>query len=147
METKETKQEEKTRNDTKAATLVVIDRMADRLIWLEDGNVLRDTGDGPRPWKRVKAGIDPRAALNRWSENNTNWLDQHPAYAGLEAFMVANFKVQNRLLVLAALSALGNDADGLWAELVDAGIEISVQDAHELCRLYGAMQAERRERA
>jgi len=144
METQGMKQEEAKENGAKQAELAVVDRLADRLVWLKDGRVLRDTGDGPRPWKKVKAGREPSEAFQHWSEQRKQWLAEHPAFDRLQKFMVRNFNLDDRLLVLTALGALANDADGLWAEMNDAGIEISVEEAHELCRLFIEMEAEPR---
>lgn len=139
----ETTQNEVKSNETKAEKLAVVDRMIDRLIWLKDGRVLRDMGDGPKPWKVVKRDMDPQTAFRLWSEKRSQWLNEHPAFAEFQQFMVDNISLKDRAMVLTALTLLADNPDRLWADLGDAGVEISICNAVALCKLYTRFECEK----
>lgn len=128
-----------------------VERLAYRLAYCEDGNILRNDGDGFKMWKRLRKEINPQAAFERAKEKYAEKLATFPCFAAWRSEFHALIPFKLRNLALSVISMMPQDPDGVWSELNDFcsmqgdGDLLSVEDACNLCRLYEAARLEGKE--
>ena len=108
-----------------------------------DGKLLKNRGDGWKLYRKVKAGVDINAHVEERKASHQAWLDKRPAYQEFKRLMfAATGSLEKRAHLFMAIEMGGNDADGLWCELGDAGFHLELDEITALCNAYDAMQAE-----
>ena len=118
-----------------------------RLAYFEDGHILRDSGAGWKLYRKFKQGVNVRDAVSRkqsFRDNVTPERTMRNAFR--EAIVDAFPAISQRATVFMAVSILPTDPDGVWSELNDSpfsrDVEIDLELAVELCRLYVCAQEE-----
>jgi len=123
-----------------------IERVAYKVAYCRDGQVLRNDGDGWKTWKKVKPGIDPIQAFENCKARYAEKLATKPAFAAWRELFheLVPFKCRN--LMLTAISLMPQDPDGVWSEVNDyigfSGESFSIEDICQLCRTYEAAELE-----
>lgn len=129
-----------------------IERVAYKVCYCRDGQILRNDGDGWKVWKRLKPEFahDPVGAFERAKAKYQEKLSTRPAFAAWRSLMHELVAPRNRNMVLTTISSMPQDSDGVWSTLDDynfMGIDLSIEDCVQLCRAYESAQAEARKLA
>jgi hypothetical protein len=108
-----------------------------------DETVLVDSGGG---WKlaRLKPGITAQQYLDGVKSKREQMIATRPAFWAYRNAVIAEFpSLEKRLMFLSMASYLGDDLDGLWSELDDAGMNTDLDTLQELARLKDDAKRER----
>ena len=108
-----------------------------------DETVLVDSGGG---WKlaRLKPGITLQRYLDGVKAKREQMISTRPAFWAYRNAVIAEFpSLEKRLMFLSLASYLGDDIDGLWSELDDAGMNTDIDTLQELVRLKDDARKER----
>lgn len=120
-----------------------IDLTTCRQAYFSDGNILRDYGDGWKLYRKLKLGIDATEHAKKRKEFFDN---QDSAQADFRRAMVNEWKKPiDRARVFTVIQMLGNDLDGCWSELDDAGIGTDCETLGKLIVLYDLAVKENKE--
>ncbi len=128
------------------ATLVIIDRLRDRVAYKSDGTILRNDGSGWKLYKRVKPGYDIAQVARDAEQRYKQRLIERPVFAEYRKAVHDAACNGKRYMLVELLNMLANDPDGVWSEANDhLDLSIGVEECVELCRLHEAATAEQRE--
>ena len=108
-----------------------------------DETVLVDSGSG---WKlaRLKPGITVQQFVDGVEAKRKHVMAERPAFWVYRNAVIAEFpSLEKRLMFLSLASYLGDDIDGLWSELDDAGMNTDLDTLQELARLKDDARKER----
>lgn len=120
-----------------------IERLAYKLAYCSDGNILRNQGDGWKLWKRLKAGVNPQEHFEKAKRLYADKIASKPAFAEWRSMFHREFAFSNRYMALTVISSMPQDPDGVWSELNDyANIPCGIDEVVALCRAYQAAQKE-----
>lgn len=124
--------------------LLRVELMTSRLSMRSDGHILRNYGSGWKLWKRLKSTTNPEEHAEKRKRLIAEKDSKMPCYVAFRSEMHALVKLEDRSLVLSAIQLLSDDPDGCWAELCDEwkGIEFSIEEIVNLCRLFKAAEIE-----
>ena len=124
-----------------------LERLAYKVAYCEDGQILRNDGDGWKVWKKLKPGFVPAESFARAQANYAQKLADNPAFSAWRSLMHELVSFHDRCFVLTAISSMPQDPDGVWSECNDyMHIDLSIDDCVQLCRAYEAAQDEAREK-
>ena len=125
-----------------------IEKLTFSMLFCADGKVLRNFGNGWKTWRKLKPDVEggPRGCFERCLDDYRAKLGNLPEFARWRD-RVHVFPLRHRAFVLEAVKLLSHDADGLWAELEDMGLRVSIGEAQALCAAYRAAQAESKAKA
>jgi hypothetical protein len=103
---------------------------------ISDGSVLRNQGLGRKPWKRLKAGINPVA----YADKALATYDARPAefHAYIRALVVA-CDVAHRGQLNALVDQMPEDPDVVWSLFDDPAYELQIEDVARCCRARRAL--------
>jgi len=107
--------------------------------YMTDGVVLKNVGFGWKLAGKVKAGIHPADAYQRAAVRYSDELAANPALAAYRKELHAMAGLGKRWKLHMAVSAMPEDADGVWSEACDGNwdnIHADVDEVGNLCRLY-----------
>lgn len=130
-----------------------IERLDCKLAYCADGKILRNDGDGWKCWRKLKAGIDPRAHFEEAKKKYAEKLRDGPAFSAWRDLLHSLVSFRCRNLVVRTIGLMPQDPDGVWAELSDYGFMfgegeiLSIDEACALCAAYRAAMAEARSKA
>ena len=123
-----------------------IERVAYKVAYCADGQVLRNDGDGWKTWKKLKPGIDPRAHWEKVKASYAEKLATKPCFAEWRRLFHQTFSPKQRGIALTCIDSMPQDPDGVWSELNDyapfGGDSFSIEEICELCRAYQAAERE-----
>lgn len=123
-----------------------IERVAYKVAYCADGQVLRNDGDGWKTWRKIKAGIDPKAAFEKAQAAYAEKLATKPLFAEWRKLFHATFAPRIRCVALQAISLMPQDPDGVWSELNDYcsfnGDSFSIEEICDVCKAYQAAELE-----
>lgn len=118
------------------------------IAYMEDGKILKNSGDGWKRWRRCKPGVSPLVAFEKSKANRERFQAERPAYSEYKRLLHSFCCNGKRCLVHMTVEMLGNDHDGVWSELNDMlHVDCSFDEVHDLCVAYDAMIAEQNEKA
>lgn len=107
---------------------------SNRVAVMSDGNIMRNTGQGWKLWKKLKPGVDPADYAQRMRAQS----DARPAmfHEYVKALMDA-VAIELRGRLHNAVSLMPNDPDGVWSEFdLWNGPQVDLDDCIKLCALY-----------
>ena len=120
-----------------------------RTIAISDkGKVLENDGAGWGVRGNIKESLTPQQAVKLY-QDRLELIEQHcPAYIAFKTLLHKLVPQTQRYLVLTAVKHLGNDIDGLWAEMddrYDMRGRLDLSDCQELVRAYQRYQEQAKE--
>ncbi len=128
------------------AELLRVELLAARLAYISDGKILRDTGSGWKLYKHFKAGVDIPAAIAARRQHYATPPATHYWREELRRKFTAEFPgLEHRIRACTAFDMLGDDIDGIWSELEEAGIGTDLDTVKELRGLFRLADTERSE--
>lgn len=123
-----------------------IERVAYKVAYCADGQVLRNDGDGWKTWKRVKPGVDPKQLFETVKAKYAEKLRTKPAFAHWREVFHRTFSPRQRSIALTSIDSMPQDPDSVWSELNDyapfGGDSFSIEEIVECCRAYQAAELE-----
>ena len=112
-------------------------------VYMEDGTVLKNSGDGWKVYARCRN--NPADLAEKVREKHLRKREEQPAYREFLDRMLEVGGIRVRSALCMYISLMPNDPDGVWSEM-DSWREtrdrLSHREISELCRLYNAAIAE-----
>lgn len=128
--------------------LLRVEHLNCRVAYMSDGKMLRDSGDGWKLWKKLKPGVDAREHAAKWRAFYENVTPDRFHRAELRKRWVAEWPgLEHRVRAYITFDMLGDDIDGIWSELDDAGIGTDLETIRELLQYWRAALQEGNEAA
>lgn len=127
-----------------------IEYLAYRACYCEDGQILRNQGDGWKVWKKLKPEFmsDPKGAFERASHRQSDKLRERPAFRAWRDTLHELVAFRHRWFVVETIRMMPSDPDGVWSTFDDhkfMGVELDLDDCVKLCRAYESACAEAKE--
>jgi hypothetical protein len=123
------------------AELLRLEYFTASVSYREDGNILRNTGNGWKLYRKVNPGVNPvenaNAARIRWQERN----EKYPTLAIFRKIL-SKYGPHARNLIYTTLQLMPTDPDGVWSNCDDYGYRVDLSDLVELSRLFEPAMAE-----
>lgn len=120
-----------------------IEKLAHKVAYCSDGQILRNQGDGWKVWKKLKPGFVPAESFERSKANYAQKLHERPAFAAWRSTLHDLVSFSQRYMVVTVISAMPQDPDGVWSECNDIlQIDLSIDDCVQLCRAYDSAEEE-----
>lgn len=114
-----------------------------RLVYMSDGSILRDCGDGWKTYKKIKAGFDIRTHVESVRQHFAVVTPDRVCRAHWRETLAREFPcLETRIQVVTTIELMPDDPDGVWSTLEDYGAELDVDTVVKLCRDYKAAIAE-----
>ena len=98
-----------------------------------DGKVYKDSGNGFK-LRTLKEGIAPEQFI----QNRKNYKNSRPNYFAYADAVNAEFSKEEKEIYLIGVDMMGDDVDGIWSMLDDAGMN---RDCEVLVRLNNLRKA------
>ncbi len=123
-----------------------LERVAYKVAYCADGQILRNDGDGWKQWRKLKPGVDARQHWETAKAKYQEKLSTKPAFAEWRQLFHELVPFKQRNIMLTAISLMPQDPDGVWSEVNDYfsinGDTFSIDDICQLCRAYEAASLE-----
>ena len=110
----------------------------------QDGNVLKNSGDGWKIHAKLKAGINYLTAYENRLEKIREFAAKRPVAAAYKKHML-QWKLSDRRFIFMAFGLLGDDLDGIVSELTERWPRIEI-DLEEVREIHHLRQAARKEK-
>lgn len=113
--------------------------------YMADGVVLKNDGFGWKVYAKLKAGIPAQQAYESLATKQREFIAARPALAAYRKGLHELAGLSKRWKLHAAVQAMPDDADGLWAEACDGysdNVSADVSEVARLCALYNAAMRE-----
>lgn len=108
-----------------------------------DGKVLKNNGGSWKEWRRVKDNTTPEQALEALRESQKEFRKENPCFAAYAELLMEMYpSFHRRILVLAIVNIMPNDPDGIYSELQDHNMGISLEEAVRIVRARQAWKIE-----
>jgi hypothetical protein len=110
------------------------------VVVMSDGAVLQNQGPGWKPWKRLKAGVDPVAFAAKMRAA----YDVRPAefHAYIRA-LIAACDLEHRAQLDALVDQISEDPDAVWSLFDDPGYDLQIEDVARCCQARLALNVPR----